>query len=410
MPSKEILSVKSKADGLSVSGLRTGVDEQWLAEPISRSRIILKREDSELSGDQDGFAYCGLDVFISTLFGFVKRQFSGAVSVDNGHNIKKLFFKDGRLVFASSNLIDDRLGEVIYRAGMITLEQMTEAAVQVNRTTKFGKVLIDSQEFSSADLWDALKLQISSIFQSIFFTDFIYYQIESGAGMAPTTVIFDEPMETFIENAASFGQMVRSFISRLRPESEAKLVLSSASKIEQGTFYGDMVEMIQQSPRVKDIIAKSKLTPLNTYAALLDLLNSRIIEVTALKEVVPGSSESSAEMREMKSLIDAYHVLLSAAKKAFEGERIPFPVNEIHIFLERKYRATRSPLFLQDDGMIATESVRSLYARSRNSRLQQNIMIGHIQSLIQFLLQVTGDLLPQKGWTIKKSFQEMLLT
>ncbi|MFW7377939.1 MAG: DUF4388 domain-containing protein [Oligoflexus sp.] len=407
---KEKISVRPLGGGVNISGL-TGIEgEQWIAKPISRSRVILKQNDRELSGDEEGFAYFRLDVFISTLFGFVKRKFSGVVSVDNGNHIKKLYFKEGRLVFASSNLIDDRLGEVIYRAGMITLEQMTEAAVQVNRTTKFGKVLIDSQQFTSADLWDALKLQVSSIFQSVFFTDYVYYQIQSGTVMAPTTVIFEEPMEALIEDVASFGQMFRSFVARLQKESEVKLMIKSSAKQEGGTFLDDMVDMIRQSPIVENIVNQSKLTPFNTYSAILDLINSRVAEVSHLKESASSTPESAIEVRELKSLIDAYHVLLSASKRAFEVEKVPFPTTELHIFLERKYRAHRSPLFLQNDGVLAAESVRSLYARSRNSRLQQKIMLGHLQSLIQFLLQVTGDLLPEKGWKFKKSFQEMLLT
>jgi hypothetical protein len=413
MPSEKDLQVKTSGSGLTITGLALNESEgEWQAKSISDRWVLARVSDPEMAGDTDGFAYCRLEVLISTLFGFVARHFTGVISVGTDDAVKRLYFKDGRLVFASSNLIDDRLGEVIYRAGMITLEQMTEAAVQVNRTTKFGKVLIDSQDFSSADLWEALKLQVYSIFQSIFLYESVYYQIESGQVSPPTTVIFEDSMEKLIEEGASFGQMFRSFLSRLNPNSDIYILHSSENGItaKEGTFLGDMVQLMHQSPQVADVAKKSKLIPLNTYVALFDLVHSRIIEIKHMKENKAHPAEATTETRELKSLIDAYHVLLGAAKKAFESENLSFPLQELHIFLGRKYRLHKSPLFLHGDGSIAPESVSNIYARGRNSRSQQKIMIGHLQSLVQFLLQVTGDLLPEKGWSTKKSFQEMLLT
>ena len=90
------------------------------------------------------------------------------VSVRTHQADKTIYIHQGQIVFATSSLIDDRLGEVIYRRGLITLDQMTEASVKVTRKLKFGRVMIESNIFNCIDLWDGLKLQVLCIVQVYF--------------------------------------------------------------------------------------------------------------------------------------------------------------------------------------------------------------------------------------------------
>ena len=49
---------------------------------------------------------------------------------------KAVYLKDGQIVFASSNLIEDRLGEMLVRAGKITPQQLTTAGKILKETGK----------------------------------------------------------------------------------------------------------------------------------------------------------------------------------------------------------------------------------------------------------------------------------
>ena len=48
---------------------------------------------------------------------------TGILSLISGGARKALYVKDGRVVFASSNLPNDRLGEILIREGKITVEE-----------------------------------------------------------------------------------------------------------------------------------------------------------------------------------------------------------------------------------------------------------------------------------------------
>ena len=82
------------------------------------------------------------DVFPGFLQGIATHNVTGCVTVTCNNIKKDLFFNEGALVFAGSSLIDDRLGEILYRSGKITIDQMADAAVQVTNKTKFGRALV----------------------------------------------------------------------------------------------------------------------------------------------------------------------------------------------------------------------------------------------------------------------------
>ena len=382
--------------------------ESWLAHRYSDDHVLLGKEGDE---EMAAVGWCDSDVLSAILHGLVERSFSGTIFLRLDKQQKSVVFQNGQLVFARSDLMDDRLGEVIYRAGLISLEQMTDAAVEVTRDRKFGKVLLESGLFTSADLWNALKLQVLEIFQSVFLSNTLHYSIKERHHLPSISVVFEKSTDEIIEDCASFGQMFRSFKDRVGSESKIHMATQTESEElpQPGSFYGDIIELARDKQDVGSFLRSSKLIEVNSYLALFQLLMKRWIDVDDNKIVNDRvTHEGRFERREIKSLIDAYHITLGSARKAFEDLSVSFPIDEITIFLEQKYRKRQTPLFLKSDGSIAAESVRHLYAKCRNSKVQYKLAVWELQSLIQFVLQITGDLLPGQGWAIKKSIQEML--
>src|SRR5690606_26109535 len=99
---------------------------------------------------------------------------------------------NGDIVFAASNVIDDRLGEVIYRQAKITLDELTTSAALVSKKQKFGQVLLNNRVFTNRHLWDALKCQVAEIIRSVFMVSDVYVELKEGKGLAPTEVIFED--------------------------------------------------------------------------------------------------------------------------------------------------------------------------------------------------------------------------
>ena len=382
--------------------------DSWDAHRYSDDHILLGKFAEH---SMTAVGWCDTAVLKSILHGLVERSFSGSVFLKIDSSQKSLIFHNGQLVFARSDVMDDRLGEVIYRSGLITLEQMTDAAVEVTRDRKFGKVLLESKLFTSADLWNALKKQVLEIFQSIFLNSHVHYSIKERTGIPSISVVFESSTSSLIEESASFGQMFRSFLNRIDEHSKISVSgdVGSTEIPKEGTFYGDIVAMVGTSLSMGEYLSLSKLSPTNSYLAIFQLVIMRFLDVEDEKIVNDRlTHESKFERSEIKSLIDAYHITLDASRKAFEAMNFEYPLSEIQLFLKEKYDSRKTPLFLKKDGTIAGESVKHLYAKCRNSKSQYKLAVWELQSLIQFVLQITGDLLPGQGWSIKKSIQEML--
>ncbi|MDA8098777.1 MAG: DUF4388 domain-containing protein [Nitrospiraceae bacterium] len=83
---------------------------------------------------------------------------------------KSLYVQNGQIVFATSQDVQDRLGEVMVRAGKITRSQLTDA-LERHRTgdgrKKIGAYFVESGYVTPKELFNGLKLQVRSIIQSI---------------------------------------------------------------------------------------------------------------------------------------------------------------------------------------------------------------------------------------------------
>jgi hypothetical protein len=413
MSTDQRVKVEAASGSLQIQSAAFAEGQAWQVRALGRQRLLVESElmANSMKGDSAGLGRMNHSVFVSLLYGLVAQKFDGLVSVDLGDSIKRLYFKQGELVFAASNLIDDRLGEVIYRAGQITLDQLTEAAVQVNRNTKFGRVLLENRVFSSSQLWDALKLQVTSIFQSIFLYDFVYVQIEPGQHLSPTAVNIEEPTVVLIDDSQGYADIYRQFRMRLGKTLRMIPVNFVVERIGAlpGTFLGDTLDLVYANPLVRDFMTHSKLTEANSIAALFDMVHHHAIKIEGFDSSIRGGLDSGASTKEIEALLDSYHLIVDGAKKAFADEEMDFPVLDIELFLDQQYSFRRSPVFVLQDGTIAPEAIVSIYTKARTSARQADLMAHQMQGLILFLLQVIGDLLPGgKGWELKRSFQNLV--
>ncbi len=98
-----------------------------------------------------------------------RARSTGVLSLISGGARKALYIKDGRAVFASSNLPNDRLGEILLREGKITIEEYETSVKAITKGGKRqGKVLVEMGALSPKDFWEGVQFQIREVVYSIF--------------------------------------------------------------------------------------------------------------------------------------------------------------------------------------------------------------------------------------------------
>jgi hypothetical protein len=96
------------------------------------------------------------------------KDATGVLSLTSNRVRKALYFKRGRVVFATSNVASDRLGEVLLRESKITREQNDLSLRALARGKRQGRVLVEMGALSPDDLWSAVQSQVREIVFGVF--------------------------------------------------------------------------------------------------------------------------------------------------------------------------------------------------------------------------------------------------
>jgi hypothetical protein len=115
--------------------------------------------------------------------------FSGKLRLHHGDGEKSLYLEAGVPVFAVSSFGHDRLGDLLYREGKLTREQLQrtrELAVEPGRRT--AAVLVELGLLKSAELYPALRRNVEEIFYSVFSWEDGRYQLSGEPGHAEDRV------------------------------------------------------------------------------------------------------------------------------------------------------------------------------------------------------------------------------
>jgi tetratricopeptide (TPR) repeat protein len=124
-----------------------------------------------------------------------RQKKTGVLVVRRNDQHKSLFIKDGDIIFAASKYQDDWLGEVLLKAGKITLGQYEKASdVTRNTQKRFGTVLVEQGVITAKDLFWAVTHQVKEIILSLFTWLDGEYQFEEGP--LPTQEIITLKMST----------------------------------------------------------------------------------------------------------------------------------------------------------------------------------------------------------------------
>lgn len=409
------LTAKWTREGLLLTGNMLSQDDQggekknWSATPLAGDRFLLfAKQSDENPASADGFALCSSAILFDLLLGINHRSWSGMVLVDLGFAKKKLYFSKGDCVFAASDSIDDRLGEVIFRAGLISVEQLANFSVQVDRANKFGQVLIRSYEFNNTDLWVALQTQVREILYSIFLVDRCYVEINQQTPRVE--IAFEEGTEAILEAAYSHGSHFRAFRRRIDLEKTKVMSTDVSEELglpKAGTFASDFRELCNDAPLIRDVLTRSKLDEVNTLVAIQKLVARGYLRLEGLAPPAAVSLESP--LVGVKSAVDTYQQLHQICRREFDRTGHLWPERELNNFALGLNSDGDSAIYLHAQGALLTDSINNILHQCVVNPHRVEYFRNRLVALTRYLLQMAGDTLPAEAATIvKKEFQEII--
>jgi len=107
--------------------------------------------------------------FPTLIYSILSRDETGVVTLAGQDVEKSIYIQDGRPIFATSTDREDRLGEVLFRSGKVSLEGLTESVeIALKSAKRLGAVLVEKRLITPHDLVEGVRYQVRNIITSLF--------------------------------------------------------------------------------------------------------------------------------------------------------------------------------------------------------------------------------------------------
>lgn len=201
--------------------------------------------------------------------------------------VKKVYFKNGDAIFASSSLQDDWLGRWLVRAGKITEQQCAASEELVKKIgKKQGALLVELGFLSPQMLVEGLKHQVKQIIMSLFSIGMGSYQFDEGP--LPMADIIPLQMSTgnlILEGVTGLEwQAIRKALPApttiVRPTTDPSCLFQDAYMTEdQRTVFS----LVDGKNSIEEICSQSGVGDFNALKAIYLLLALRMAEIGEIK-------------------------------------------------------------------------------------------------------------------------------
>jgi Flp pilus assembly protein TadD len=201
--------------------------------------------------------------------------------------VKKVYFKNGDITFAASNLQEDWLGRYLVRAGRLTEQQCMASEELVSKTgKKQGAILVELGFLTPQALVNGLKLHVKQIILSLFPVRMGTYRFDEGP--LPMADIVPLQMSTgnvILEGVTSLEwQAIRKSLPApttiVRPATDPSCLFQDASLTEeQRTVFS----FIDGKRSIEEICGLSGVGDFNALKAIYLLLALRMAEIGKIK-------------------------------------------------------------------------------------------------------------------------------
>jgi hypothetical protein len=209
---------------------------------------------------------------------------SGNLIVRKGDRERAIQWKDGEIVFATSNSAEDSLGHFLLRNGKITSDQYEESNRRVTPTMRHGKVLVMMGALSPKDLWWGVKHQVLDIIYGLFAWKegkFFFCEPDGDGGRERITLSINTSsviMEGIrrIDEGALIDERIPGLdmVIRRVPGVEPDL-----SELDLSEPEIRVIAEIDGVRTLRQIVGLSDLTEFEAKRLVFQLLSARIVEI-----------------------------------------------------------------------------------------------------------------------------------
>lgn len=238
---------------------------------------------------------------------------SGKLALRQKQLERTLIWKEGDIVFATSNSPEHSLGQFLLRNGKITAAQYEDSKRRVSPQMRHGKVLVQMGAISPKDLWWGVKNQALDIIYSLFGWqegEFFFY--ESAAELASEKIVLQlNTSSVIMEGIRRLDESAR--IKEKIPNLEIVFMKvpgahPNFADLDMSDDEIAVYDHIDGKLTIRELIGKSgDLTEFEVSRILFQLVSARLIEVAPAAKAFRPVFLDVEDSPELLKLISTYN-------------------------------------------------------------------------------------------------------
>jgi predicted transcriptional regulator len=250
---------------------------------------------------------------------------TGALVLQRPHRGKKVFFRNGDIIAASSDppTDEERLGQLLLRRGLITVENL-EKALRRQRASgrRLGQVIVDLGLLGRDETTNALRLQVEEVVYGVFGWTDGEFHFNEGEGPEGSQILVElNALSVMMEGARRFDEYAGIASTLPAEETVLRIVPSphmQESEIVLSAEDVDVLSAITGHASVGDIVASSSYGEYAASKSLHKLMTAHLVEASP---EVAGAAKQKADEDELFAVLyrlyshslDAVHATLAEA-------------------------------------------------------------------------------------------------
>jgi hypothetical protein len=332
---------------------------------------------------------------------------TGVLSVVSGGARKSLYLKDGRVVFASSNLPNDRLGEILIREGKITVDEYEASIRAITKGKRQGKVLVEMGALSPKDLWEGVQAQVREIVFSIFLWEEGQFHFEESSLPDNERITVDLDILSLILEGVRRIDANGAVQSRY---AAGMLLPERGEPVRQGLlepYESHVLGLVDGERSVLEISHDSEIGDNETLKVLYALLCSGLVKIKGKK--IRALDQDFVPEDTLYAVIGSFNQMYGHIFRYMVREVGPIAENVLEKYLGN-LREARKEVFgglrLQKDGTLDSAVVERNLNKLPEEDRRPRLVDALNELLYAELLAVKRTLGPEHESAIIKAFRE----
>jgi len=308
---------------------------------------------------------------------------------------KKVFIQGGRIVFATSSLLSERLGESLFRQGRIRAVDFLEASSRITETKRLGQILIDMGVLAKEEIKEGVITQVREIIDSLFNESVGEYRFLEQEKLPKEVITLDintqELIVRGVQRITDWDLMLQTLsgidaIFEPSANAERKRIAVPLSEGEQKIL--QLVDGERSIAEICDAVRGNDFETCRTLTAFLCADMIRRISDTEIPVV-----EEKKTSRFFEKTVHCYNRLFSYTYR-YLGEKVGRlgDKNLSHYLEEIKgdYPVLFKGIFLMPDGTLAVEVLKENFARLNEEGKNETLLAG-LKALLAVELAATRE-------------------